>query len=546
MSLSSILILAVILNLSVGVFVWRAQRKNLLNVCFALMSILIGIWVFLNYLFELHTSIFLLKSIFSLGPFIIIISFVWVHYIAEKVISKKFRNTILLLFLSALLALYWIFSDGIIKEIITPTNVIFTNLYYIYTLYLVGLFTGLLVYLFIEYRKSSSEKKHKFLYIFIGLFLFITAIILFSLVLPSLGYDRLSMLDGPSSIIFVGFTAYAILTKQSFDIRAALTQTATGIVILALLVLTILSESLNQGFINGTILIMVVCGGYLLNKSVLNDIKQKEQLRGANKQLENDKAELKELDRMKDEFLQMATHELNTPITVIQGKLSMAIDENMCHLDGEQKKFLTPILSDTMRLADLSKDILNVARIDQNRLTIEAAESDLDALISTIVSGFEIKSKERGNSIAYIKLNKEPIKLTLDQSKIREVVSNLIGNANKFTEKGKIAVTTKIKDDSVIVSIADTGVGIEEDDQKHLFEKFYQAGRFDPENPQEQQGSGLGLYISKHIVELHGGKIWLESNKGRGSTFYFSLPLEYKEVVQSSKLHSDGSDLRVL
>ncbi len=247
------------------------------------------------------------------------------------------------------------------------------------------------------------------------------------------------------------------------------------------------------------------------------------------RQLETDKKELVELDRMKDEFLQMATHELNTPITAIQGKLDMAVREDLCKLNSEQKAFLEPILDETTRLGHLSRDVLNTARIDQHRFLINRSETDLDALISDTVKNFEIKAKEQGDSIAYIPMSKTLPKLNIDQSKIGEVVTNLVGNAIKFTEKGKIAVTSRIKDNEIIISVADTGVGIDREGQKHLFEKFYQSGRFDPENPQEQQGTGLGLYISQNIINLHGGKMWLESIKGKGSTFYFSLPLEYKK-----------------
>ena len=250
-------------------------------------------------------------------------------------------------------------------------------------------------------------------------------------------------------------------------------------------------------------------------------------------QLEKDKKELVNLDRMKDEFLQMATHELNTPITVIQGKLSMAIDEDMCHLDKKQMEFLQPVLVDTMRLASLSKDILNTARIDQNRMSLNATEADIDALIALIVSGFEVKTKDKDNSISYVRLSKELPKIFFDESKISEVISNLISNANKFTEHGKITVTSKVEKDEIIVSVSDNGVGISQEDQKYLFQKFYQAGRFDPKNPQEQQGSGLGLYISRNIIQLHGGKMWLKSQKGHGSSFSFSLPLENRKLINN-------------
>ncbi len=340
------------------------------------------------------------------------------------------------------------------------------------------------------------------------------------------------------------------------------------IISLVLIILVFLLFYFFEGHISPltitVIFVFVIIYGYFFNRSTEKIIRSNFSLKKAKSDLRKlsdgleDKVreqtsdirqknkELVELDRMKDEFLQMATHELNTPITVIQGKLSMAVDEDMCHLDDKQKEFFRPILSDTMRLANLSKDILNVARIDQHRLVINPVETDIGALIEQIVSDFKVKAQGKNNSVGFIKLSKALPHLTIDQGKIGEVITNLINNANKFTENGKIIVTAKQKDDEVIISVADTGIGIDPKDQKHLFEKFYQAARFDPNNPQEQQGSGLGLYISDQIIRLHGGKIWLESEKGKGSTFYFSLPLEYNGFKEPANLHISDDKLRVL
>lgn len=529
MGLSSILILAVILNLFVGIFVWSAQRKSWLNISFGLMSILISIWVFLNYLFELQPGVFLLKCIFALGPFIVTLSFVWAHYIAEKSASKAFKYSILFLFSCAILVAILIFSNGMIKEVITSTNVIFGKAYYLYSIYLGSLLIGLVVYLLLKFRKSSSEQKRKFLYVLIGIFTFVMAILLFSLVLPNLGYDNLSMLDSPSSIILISFTAYAILSKQLFDIRVVLTQMATGIVILALLILTILSESFNQGIINGTILILVTYGSYLLNKSVLNDIKQKEQLTQANEQLQEDKKRLMEIDRMKDEFLQMATHELNTPIAVIEGKSSMIMDEDMGGFTPDQKKFLRSITDNSTRLAHLAKDMLNVTRIDQKRLTLVKSEANLVEMASKIVADLQFKAKKKNDTLTFEKPSQFLPKLFIDQTKIAEVFNNLIINAIKFTENGTIMVKIEPKDGEVIVLVKDTGIGIDKESQAHLFEKFHQIGRFDHQEPVEQQGTGLGLYISKKLIELHQGRIWLESELDKGTTFYFSLPINHQK-----------------
>jgi len=390
------------------------------------------------------------------------------------------------------------------------------------------------------YRSGIGEKiKNQARYIFAA---FLTLIVLGApAYLPAYG---VSVPPFPfiSGLLFIIILSYAILRHKLLDVKAAGAIFLTFILIIILIANLFSSSFLFKVLALG---IMLIVGYFLLN-SVQKEAEHAERNEKLADKLEKDKKELVELDRMKDEFLQMATHELNTPITAIQGRLDMGIREGMAKLSDEQKAYFQPILNEVMRLAHLSKDVLNVARIDQHRLTLNPIETDIGGLISQIVSSFEIKAKEKENSVAYIPMSKSSLKLTIDQSKIGEVLTNLINNANKFTEKGKIAVTSKLKDNMMVISVADTGIGIDREDQKHLFEKFYQAGRFDSESPQEQQGSGLGLYISKNIINLHGGEMWLESEKGRGSTFYFSLPLEYKEVKQSTKLHSDGTNFRVL
>lgn len=418
-------------------------------------------------------------------------------------------------------------------------------LFTIFTYYIVALFLGFLIYLIFEYVKSDQIFKRQLKLITIGMFFVVIISTIVGFILPAMGITKFNVLDSPSSIFFVLLGSYSIMKHELLDIKSATVEIISySLAVLMFVVLFILDEA-GIG-LKALLFLFILYGSYALTKNIRKELESSKHIEKLNRQLEKDKKELVELDRMKDEFLQMATHELNTPITAIQGKLDMAVRENMCELNEKQKSFFEPILDQTLRLGRLSKDVLNVARIDQHRLTINASETDVDSLISQIVSGFDIKAKEKKNSIAYIPMSKSLPKLTIDQSKIGEVVTNLITNANKFTENGKIAVTSKLKDDKVIISVADTGVGIDEKDQKHLFEKFYQVGRFDPQNPQEQQGSGLGLYISRNIINLHGGDMWLESAKGKGSTFYFSLPLEYKEVKQVQKIHSDGSNLRVL
>jgi len=391
------------------------------------------------------------------------------------------------------------------------------------------------------YRTSISDKtRNQARYVF---WAFLTLIVLGApAYLPAYG---VSVPPFPfiSGLLFIVILSYSILKHKLLDVKAAGAIFLTFILMI-ILIANIFSSSLVFKVLALAIMLVV---GYFLIGNVQKEAEHAERNEKLADKLEQDKKELIDLDRMKDEFLQMATHELNTPITVIQGKMDMAIREDYIHLNKEQKDYFQTVMTDTERLAHLSKDILNVARIDQHRLNINRSETDLNQLITSIVDGLQIKAGEKGIKLEYKKSDHALPQMMLDKSKIGEVVTNLINNAVKFTNQGGIEVIAKDSPDEIVVEVKDTGIGMEKEDQKHLFEKFYQAGRFDPNNPQEQQGTGLGLYISRNIIELHGGKIWLESEKDKGTTFYFSLPKEYKECkVSNGKLHCSEDQVRVL
>jgi len=546
MNITQFILIVALFNFILSLYVLKSNFKHPLNRSFSLCAFFIGLWVFLNYLFQKSNSIIILRSIYALAPFIILTGVLWIVYLKYKKLNKSITYTILSLSVVNLFFAYLMFTNSqMISSVVNYYNYSTGYLFNIFSGYIVVLFLGFLVYLIIEYIKSDQYYRKQLKLITIGMFFVVIVSAIVGFVLPAVGITKYNVLDSPSSIFFVLCGAYSIIKHELLDIKRATVEiTAYALAALMYVVLFIIDDA---GFMLKLIIfLLIVYGCYTLIKKIQQEYSVNKHIEKLNKRLEQDKKDLMDLDRMKDEFLQMATHELNTPITVIQGKLSMAIEEDMCHLDEEQKGFLKPVLNDTTRLSNLSKDILNTARIDQNRLKINAIETDLDNLITQIASGFEITAKERGNSVAYVPVTRPLPKITLDQSKISEVLQNLLSNANKFTENGKILVSAKVQDKYVVVSVSDTGMGINTEDQKHLFQKFYQAGRFDPDNPQEQQGSGLGLFISKNIVEMHGGKMWLESKEGKGSIFYFSLPLEYKEIKRTNKLHIDEEKLRVL
>jgi len=239
------------------------------------------------------------------------------------------------------------------------------------------------------------------------------------------------------------------------------------------------------------------------------------------------KAKLYEGDQMKSEFVSIASHELLTPISAMEGYLSMILDEGMGEVDPQARNYLEKVYSSAHRLAILVKDLLSVSRIDSGKIKVEQQQLDIAKLIAESVDQLEFKAKEKG-----LALNFKPSSLTYplpqvwaDPDRTTEILVNLIGNAVKYTPQGQVTVTAKREEKPlpcVRVSIHDTGLGMSREAQSHLFEKFYRVAT--PETS-GIQGTGLGLYITRSMVEKMGGAISLHSAPGQGSTFSFTLPI---------------------
>jgi signal transduction histidine kinase len=231
--------------------------------------------------------------------------------------------------------------------------------------------------------------------------------------------------------------------------------------------------------------------------------------------LKKSNEELKKLDRLKDEFISVASHELRTPIQPILG-LSEVLHDKI--KDTKQIELIDAIIRNAKRLLQLTEDILDVTKIESQSLKLNKERFNLSELISTIVEEYKNEiGKDNGNIKLVNSIIKDTVIIEADRHRISQVISNLIDNAIKFTKKGTITISIEKKDDWAIVSIKDTGTGIEPEIMPKLFSKFASKS---------YQGTGLGLFICKSIIEAHGGKIWAENNSdGKGARFAFSLPI---------------------
>jgi len=313
-----------------------------------------------------------------------------------------------------------------------------------------------------------------------------------------------------------------------------------------------------------------------------------------------EKARFYEEDQLKSEFVSIASHELLTPTSAIEGYLSMILDEHLAKVDKKAEGYLQKVYASSKRLAALVKDLLNVSRIEGGRIIIQWQAFDIVKLINNVLDELAPKAKEKKLKFDFVSgsafdssrpshpilspdksgsvnrhsaesksLVSKSIWVFADEERAHQVLVNLIGNAIKYTEHGEITVqitrnpskilgasriqnTKKIQssplnadqriaenvqNNEITISVIDTGMGMSDEDQKHLFEKFYRASNA---TSSAIGGTGLGLYISKNIAELMGGRIWLKSALDKGSTFYFSLKLATPDQIKNYSKKPDG------
>lgn len=233
--------------------------------------------------------------------------------------------------------------------------------------------------------------------------------------------------------------------------------------------------------------------------------------------------QLKSLDQSKDEFISIASHDLRTPITAIRGYLDMVLKEEVGVIaTPKMKEYLELARSGALRLNDLVQDILSVSRIEQKRMLFNLENTQLEPVIDDLVKQMQIEAQQKNINLQFIyPQNKLPL-VQIDPNRFAEVLANLIGNALKFTPKGNILIKTIPRNDHVRIDCIDTGIGISFEKQQQVFKKFFQL---DSSTSSQNKGTGLGLYICKMITEKMGGRIGVSSAPGKGSDFFFTVPI---------------------
>ena len=224
------------------------------------------------------------------------------------------------------------------------------------------------------------------------------------------------------------------------------------------------------------------------------------------------------------ELISFVSHEMRTPLASIRSMLQLNLEEKIGKINDKQKKSLSLAYENAKRLELIIKNMLEGSRTDESKIKYEFSDFDLPSSLSNIIKTAEVLMKEKKIS-AEIKNTKSLI-INADKGRLEQVFLNLITNAVKYGNKnGHIMLSVKKKNSNALISFKDDGIGIPKEKIPNLFTKMFQVS---PGSTKSMGGIGLGLFISKKIVEKHNGKIWVESEIGKGSTFYISIPLKQK------------------
>ncbi len=520
-----VLYLAVILNILLGIIILSRGLNKLTNILFALVAFFVSFWSvaivgFYDTNFPLHLPWVKITHFSALSIMIVFLYFS-ANFPIRIMSNKIFYFSTILIYI--LLSYYVIFTDKIIGKTI---NIVY-EINQGYIIYQITLLIGFLLgfyFLYNQFLKSKKEFKNQIISIIIGSVTSTTLALITNLILPYFGIFQYTWLGPIFTIILVITIFIAILKYRLFDIKVILTELFVIILITVLIIQLISSTTLPSIILNGFVLLTVSVFSYFLINSVYKEVDQREKLEILSKELRQKNKQLRKFDKLKTEFLSIASHQLRTPLSGIKGYMSMILDGDFGKFTDEQMDVLKRVKTEVDRLIRMVQVFLNVSRIESGRLFINNSPFNLCELINDVVE--ELAPTAQNKNIKII-LNKpkEDIIVDADSDKIKDVVVNIIDNAIKYTPEGKIEITVKKTNSHARVQVRDTGIGIDKEEIDELFSKFKRAKGVSEISP---SGSGLGLFIAKKIIEAHKGKIWVESEGvGRGSVFTFILPIKF-------------------
>ena len=530
LSFESYLVLTLVaLGLAMAVWVYRANPRQKENQGFSLMVLAIVSWVSCYHLAQFGNPTFWFRvagfAVFMM--FVTYYFFIVVWFLGKTGQPYRLFGRIILLYGLVMGGLVLgtsliIRGSAIVGSIARP---VFTDagrwLFYGDAIGMAVLINWILIR---EYVRFPKERRAKLQYFLIGLLLFAGLNIVFNIVLPLVFDEYAYYAVGNYSVAFLlGLTAYAIVKKELFGVRAVLATIFVATVgLLQAIDLLVFTDSTVLRASKGAALVLILYFGIVLVRNVEREVRQRERLQEVAE-------ELRRSDEAKTEFISIVSHQLRTPLNALKGYLTLFLEGVYGNLDAEKRPPMERLFRSSERLIHLVNDLLGVSRIQMGKTELELGDVDLCELAKSVVEELGVFAQEKGIELNSSCPPEGVPKVAADNQKLHECVLNVVDNAIRYTDKGSVEVSVRREVNDVIVRVQDTGPGLDPDEAKTLFQSF-QRGKVG--RKEWAEGSGLGLYIAREFITLHGGAIWAESRgKGLGSSFFLRIPIGVKKLA---------------
>lgn len=511
-----------------GFFVYFKNKRSLLNRIFFIFCLSIALWAIFYFFWLVFNNTKTLALFFArvLNIVAVFIPITYFHFVTLFLSNYKEKKKLVIL---GYFITFFIFLSGFTKFFVKDVAPRLSFSWYpqpgFFYHFFVITFVGFVLYswvlIFKSLQKFSGLKKLQAKYLLIGTIIGFAGG--FTSFFPV--YNVPIFPYGTGLVIFsVVFITFAILKYHLFEIRIILTELLVGTMGIILLVLPFLMPTRNLKFVTSFLFILFLIFGYYLIKATHEEEKRREEAERVAERERKLRLEVERLNEARNQFLLSAQHYFRTPLTSIIGYLSMILDGAYGPLDPVLKEKLSFTFSSCQELHKRIEEGLTIASFQSGKGILNLEEIQFEDFLKEIFSEVEIQAKTKGLEFK-LDLPKTPLpKIKIDVQRMREAISNLIQNAIKHTKEGGVYISLERKNNTLLLKIKDTGIGIPKEELPHLgtipFERGRESKKLSP------LGRGIGLYLSRLIIETHGGKLKIESEGiGKGTTVYVELNL---------------------
>jgi signal transduction histidine kinase len=379
------------------------------------------------------------------------------------------------------------------------------------------------------YKAIRKKEQRKPLLIFLaGVVIMLALILIFNFVLPAFFQNTgFTPLGGIFLLPFIILTSYAIIRHGLLSIKVVATEILAFALATGTLFEVVTSGTFVDLVIRTLVFVFILITGILLIRSVLREVKQREELQELNSKLDAANKQLEELSHFKSELLSLASHQIRSPLAAIKGFGTLIVGGSYGPVSDKVKETVGKMGESANSLIGLINTLLDMRKVDEGKMEYQMARTDLKKITIDVVDLLRGLAETKKLEFTFTAPDKE-IPVSADAEKLKQIVQNLTDNAIKYTPSGFVHVEIKEEPSTVagqppvaIVTVSDSGVGFSPDLAPHLFEEFIRDERV----KKQILGTGLGLYIARKITEAHGGKLWAESpGEGKGSAFHLSIP----------------------